>query len=590
MRTEEDTGIGGLGIGHIEYEEASMFDRAGASFDHGLNRLIGWVGAKTQAILPKMSETLTSVSERFFTGQHAALVGQVALTDGTIVEMSLPAERAATPVSHGTTGSHPASPRPEKEPDGPNFIERTREGAKHLWEATKQRVLSMPEVFRRTLGKNATGSLVELAIEAEPTTPPPSKEPTNIVPPAPRTPLAGNPYALVGKKTDGSPKVDIVYPASDRAKTPLQTVKPLPKNPADRTPVQATDLTKDIPEPPVIIAEPQPAPAPKPVAKKEITMADKEGAVYGTMPKFAGETMLLAYANSARTWRDYDAGQFAVKTEALSEEKVRGDLEALMNKWGWNDTAQLAGLAMLDEISSQDSKAGEAPKAPVTTPPAPKPPKPAPVVKLPVPIPTNKTAAEQQLADEERKRALQKAERKDWMKYLPLGAALLISSSLITAVLANLGLGQSPTSEAPSPAPTPPSAAPQTPGQEKAGKPNDDQKPDTQDNPEAPQVQTRLKGAEADKKGDFVRMTSYQDRQEARTSGSDFSTVWWIAREQLDAVNGDETPTTPQIWAFTDQTLKHNKLTWDDARRLHAEQKIRLLSDTAAKQVIETTK
>lgn len=319
-------------------------------------------------------------------------------------------------------------------------------------------------------------------------------------------------------------------------------------------------------------------------------MADKEGAVYGTMPKFAGETMLLAYANSARTWRDYDAGQFAVKTEALSEEKVRGDLEALMNKWGWNDTAQLAGLAMLDEISSQDSKAGEAPKAPVTTPPAPKPPKPAPVVKLPVPIPTNKTAAEQQLADEERKRALQKAERKDWMKYLPLGAALLISSSLITAVLANLGLGQSPTSEAPSPAPTPPSAAPQTPGQEKAGKPNDDQKPDTQDNPEAPQVQTRLKGAEADKKGDFVRMTSYQDRQEARTSGSDFSTVWWIAREQLDAVNGDETPTTPQIWAFTDQTLKHNKLTWDDARRLHAEQKIRLLSDTAAKQVIETTK
>jgi hypothetical protein len=105
-----------------------------------------------------------------------------------------------------------------------------------------------------------------------------------------------------------------------------------------------------------------------------------------------------------------------------------------------------------------------------------------------------------------------------------------------------------------------------------------------------PEVQTRLEGAKADDKGDFVRMSAYADRHTARQNGRDFSTVWWIAREQLDAVDGPMTPTNRQIWEFTDQTLDHNGLTWDEARRLRAEQKIRLLSDTAARQVIETLK
>lgn len=103
-------------------------------------------------------------------------------------------------------------------------------------------------------------------------------------------------------------------------------------------------------------------------------------------------------------------------------------------------------------------------------------------------------------------------------------------------------------------------------------------------------AQTLLQGAETDEQGDFVRMTAYSDRHEGREKGRDFSTVWWIAGQQLDVVNGSAEPTVPEIWEFTDQTLKHNLLTWKEARRLQVDQKIRLLSDTAAKQVIETVK
>lgn len=140
------------------------------------------------------------------------------------------------------------------------------------------------------------------------------------------------------------------------------------------------------------------------------------------------------------------------------------------------------------------------------------------------------------------------------------------------------------TSPAPTPVPTV-TQRPQTPTPENntggGGTNNQDKKPI---------VQTKLKGAEADKKGDFVSMTSYADRHEARANGADFSTVWWIVREQLDAVNGSAIPTNHQIWEFTDQTLDHNRLTWDEARRLREDHKIRLLSDSAAQAVLRSVR
>ncbi len=603
MREVADDGRLSIGVGRvIEEDRPDVLDRMGDGFDRTINTLFTRIGEQTQRILPKISKALTTVGERFTAERQTALAVGVVTLNGTVMQMNVRDAEAMAHMPVRQSSSEPS--HPPEDPKKPNPFDRAeaalrhaadtvKQGTQKLWEKTKEGVGRAYETSHRSLGKSVVGPLVEIDT-ADAGTPPvlPSKK----IAKAPAISPSGTmPHAVVGRKADGSPKVEIVFPPKDLAEAPVPTFKtPLPESIFRMSPVVSETAL--------------------PTAKTAETshIADLEGADYGKMPKLAGEAVLAAWAASIQ--RSQEDNEFAKNQSDLLDEFL-----AQMEKWGWNDAAITAAFDMFSDIlyprqtaknpaadlasamraygaklaAEQGAPGKKAPPiVPVPKPKRDDPSKPENTVPPVVPV----VAAGSGGGDDNNKTRTAKDVEPNGRGRVFLAG--FVAGGLAVAALFGLAkcAGGSGTVES-QPTPTPSVSATQTPGggqtpggEQTPGNPDDTDDGDDGEIPVQPQVQTRLKGAEADKKGDFVRMTSYADRHEARENGEDFSTVWWIAREQLDAVNGAATPTTPEIWKFTDQTLDHNELTWDEARRLHKGQKIRLLSDAAAKQVIETVK
>ena len=303
-----------------------------------------------------------------------------------------------------------------------------------------------------------------------------------------------------------------------------------------------------------------------------------ELAQYGTMPKDVG----YAWVHSTLAYHDGE-----------DVEMTRQTIRDEMKNWGWNEAAVIVTFREIAEEKlaknkNEDSITDATPIPVLESSPAPQTAV-APVLEQP------------SLQSPERVAAVSinggggtgtppprdRKDREGWRRWVPLGVA----GAVILAVFGIVKAYEAPIGSA-GPVPTVPSTPnPGTPtvtlGPQVPTTPEDDNG-GIHDQDEGPKVQTKLRGAEADKKGDFVRMTSYADRLAARKNGKDFSTPWWIAQQQLDSLNGSAIPTSRQIREFTDQTLKRNGLTWNEARHLHQNQKIRLVSDAAGKLVLAT--
>lgn len=329
---------------------------------------------------------------------------------------------------------------------------------------------------------------------------------------------------------------------------------------------------------------------------------DEETPDYGTMPKLAGEAALGALLVARHTMLDdknLSPYEIAQKKTGTFTEVIQQTME-----WGWNIAAVNEALDMFNSSFYPAPAAAIAVAAgtPVTVKDIDALPTGDPI--LPLVLPSGRVASPQSPVPAATRGASTyenqsatfaqngtRPNRHRWIKPV----------ALILAGAALLGLGIRACTDDTGPLPqTPAASASVTPTPTETGHETDTSKEDKTDKDKdkdkdeeatgKPVVHTMLNGAQADTNGDFVRVTPYANRHGAREKGTDFSTVWWIASEQLDAVNGKDVPTAQQIWEFTGQTLKLNNLTWSGAHDLEPGQKIRLLPDGDAKKVIETNR
>ena len=221
METREELGIGGLSIGRPIEEGPDGFDR----FEHAVNSLFARIDGKTKEILPWMRGTLADAREGFLSESRAVPELAAIALNGTIVQMSAREAEAITRMPARQSTGEPAPHEPQ-DPKKPNPFDRAeavlqrgaealKRGTQNIWENAKQSVGQAYDTTRRSLGKNTTGSLIEIDTTADllPQIQPSHKRSASILalPPGGR-----GEYALVGRNGDGNPYVQIVSPSDTR--------------------------------------------------------------------------------------------------------------------------------------------------------------------------------------------------------------------------------------------------------------------------------------------------------------------------------------------------------------------------------------